>query len=216
VASAAHRDLDSLRNPTDGYRLGLDTEYLGGPFGGDVDAIKAVLSAEFFLPLYENEEGQRHVLELNGAVGWERPHSGADDIFFYERYRAGGISQPFPMRGFDFWGMGPHQSGEAVGGEGAVVINADYVFPIYEQFDARLHESIPILKGVVFFDQGMLESKFHELEDGLWRMSTGVGIRFRIPIPLLTAPLEMYYGIPLVRARDDERESFTLNFSTRF
>ncbi len=210
------RALDSIRNPTDGFLLNADAELLGGPFGGDVDAVKFVLSGEYFYPLYENEEGQRHVLEIKGSMGWANEYDETEEIPFFERFRVGGISRPFTLRGFDFWGVGPHQSDEPVGGTGTVVINTNYVFPIYETYDARLREHIPVLRGILFFDQGSLESDFEDLPDGTWRMAAGVGIRFRIPIPLLAAPLEVYYGVPLNRSRTDERESFTINFSTRF
>ena len=99
---------------------------------------------------------------------------------------------------------------------GAIVVNTNYVFPIYETFDARLREHVPVLRGVVFFDQGTLVSEFKELSEDTWRMSAGVGLRLRIPVPIFSAPLEVYYGVALNRARDDEREGFTLSLTTRF
>ena len=53
-------------------------------------------------------------------------------------------------------------------------------------------------------------------DQGLWRISVGVGLKLRIPVQILSAPLEFYYGVPIQRDRDDERESFSLSFSTRF
>ena len=63
---------------------------------------------------------------------------------------AGGLAG-LRLRGFDFRGVGPAQADEPVGGAAGVVVNTDYVFPIYEQYDARLREHIPVLRGIVFF-----------------------------------------------------------------
>ena len=95
-------------------------------------------------------------------------------------------------------------------------MNTEYVFPLLDTYDARLRENQPFLRGLVFMDQGMLSSDWNTFIDDHWRMSVGVGLRLRIPIQILSAPLELYYGIPLQRRRDDERESFQISFSARF
>jgi outer membrane protein assembly factor BamA len=62
----------------------------------------------------------------------------------------------------------------------------------------------------------MVSSDWEDLLHDRWRASVGVGLRLKIPIQLLSAPLELYYGVPIQRTREDERESFQINFSTRF
>jgi len=210
------RRFDSLRNPTEGARLGLRAELLGGPFQSDVDALKTAVTGELLVPVWENEEEQRHVLSLKGSFVLADPYGDSREIPFYERYYAGGPGSLLQLRGFEFRGVGPHDGDFPVGGSAGWVMNTEYVFPLIDTYDARLRESIPFLRGVLFADHGMLEADWDELRDGTWRLSVGAGIRMKIPFQLLSAPLELYYGVPIRRASEDERESFQISFSTRF
>lgn len=216
VADWEYRDFDSLRNPTEGFRVGLGGECMGGPLGAELDAWKATASAEVLIPVYENEEEQRHVIGVVGALGEVRPYGDSDDIPIFERFYAGGPGGFLPARGFEFRGIGPHDGSFPEGGEAGWAVSTEYVFPLVDMYEARLRENTPFLRGVLFVDQAMLEETWGQLEEGRWRMSAGVGLRLKIPFQLFSAPLELYYGIPIQRARDDERESFQINFSTRF
>lgn len=207
---------DSLRNPTEGYRLSAGGEMVGGPLGAQYDLWKASIGAEWLIPLIENEEEQRHVLSFRGALASVRAWGDSDDVPLFERYFAGGPSTFLQGRGFEFRGIGPHDGDFAVGGEAGWVINTEYIFPLYDLYEARLRENQPFLRGVLFADQGMLEESWGDLQDGKWRLSLGVGLRIKIPFQLFSAPLELYYGVPIQKARQDERESFQINFSTRF
>ena len=207
---------DSLRNPTSGKRLDLGGELLGGPLGGDANVYKLSAAGEWLIPTWESEEGQRQVFSNRVAVGYANNYEDSSQTLFYERYFAGGPGGFLQMRGFAWRGVGPHDEGFSQGGNGAWVGNSEYVFPLMDTYDARLRESEPFLRGVIFFDQGMVSSDWEDLLHDRWRASVGVGIRLKIPIQLLSAPLELYYGVPIQRTREDERESFQINFSTRF
>ncbi|MSR45614.1 MAG: outer membrane protein assembly factor [Planctomycetes bacterium] len=211
-----HRAFDSLRNPTDGFALNFGAELIGGPLGAQFDLWKASASSEWMLPLFENDEEQRHVLSLRGALSEARPYGDSESVPFFERAFAGGPSTFLQARGFEYRGIGPHDGDFPVGGEAGFVLNTEYIFPLYDTYDARLRETQPFLRGLVFMDQGMVEAGWGDLQDGTWRLSAGVGLRIKIPFQLFSAPLELYYGVPIKRADDDERESFQLNFSTRF
>jgi outer membrane protein insertion porin family len=207
---------DSLRNTTQGMRLGVNGEWLGGPFGAQYDLLKFSTSGELFVPVYENEEEQRHVLWFRGAFALADPYSRTDETPIFERYFAGGPGSFLQLRGFESRGVGPHDGSLQEGGSAGWVVNTEYVFPLIETYDARLRESTPFLRGVIFADQGMLESDWNSLMDGKWRLSVGAGLRLKIPFQLLSAPLELYYGVPLQKSNEDERQSFQINFSTRF
>lgn len=211
-----HRAVDSLRNPTEGWRLGATAEWLGGPLGAQVDAFKSTLSGELLIPVYENEEERRHVASLRGSLAWGRAYGDSDDIPIFERFYAGGPGGFLQGRGFQYRGIGPHDGDFSLGGNAGWMVNSEYVFPLVDIYNARLREDEPFLRGILFADQGMLESHWGGLQDGTWRLSVGAGIRLRIPFQLFSAPLELYYGIPIRRASEDERESFQINFSTRF
>ncbi|MBM4014192.1 MAG: outer membrane protein assembly factor [Planctomycetes bacterium] len=211
-----YRAFDSLRNPTAGYRLNAGVELVGGPLGLQYDLWKASGGAEWMIPLFENEEEQRHVLSLRGAIAEVRPWGDTDDVPLFERWFAGGPATFLQGRGFEFRGIGPHDGDFSVGGDAGWVINTEYIFPLYDIYEPRLRENQPFLRGVVFADQGMLEESWGGLHDGKWRLAVGVGLRIKIPFQLFSAPLELYYGVPLQKASEDERESFQINFSTRF
>ncbi len=207
---------DSLRYPTRGQKVDLETELVGGGLGGDADAWKASVSGEWLIPVWENEEQQRQVFSTRGAVAvagafWDSPN-----VPFFERYFAGGPGGLLQMRGFAWRGVGPHDRDFSQGGTHGWVLNHEYVFPLVDYYDARLRENTPFLRGLVFVDHGMLAGGWEELFEDRWRLSAGVGIRLRIPIAILALPLELYYGIPLQRTRYDERESFQINLFTRF
>jgi outer membrane protein insertion porin family len=210
------RKFDSLRNPTEGMSLGLNGEWLGGPFGAQYDVTKVSGSGELLIPIWENEEEQRHVLSFRGAAALADPYGDTSDVPIFERYFAGGPGSFLQARGFAFRGLGPHDGSLETGGTAGWVVNTEYVFPLIDTYDARLRESQPFLRGLVFVDQGMLEEDWNELKNGRWRLSVGAGLRLKIPFQLLSAPLEIYYGIPLQRAPEDERQSFQINFTTRF
>lgn len=216
IADWEFRQLDSLRNPTEGYRLDASVEWLGGPLGAQVEAVKGTTSAELLVPIFENEEEQRHVLSFRGALAYANGYGDSDDVPLFERYFAGGPGGYLQGRGFEFRGLGPHDGDFPIGGSAGWAVNTEYVFPLVDIYDARLRENQPFLRGLLFVDQGMLERDWGDLEEGRWRMSVGAGLRLRIPFQLFSAPLELYYGIPVQRASEDERESFQINFSTRF
>jgi outer membrane protein insertion porin family len=210
------RAFDSLRNPTDGYRLNAGAESVGGLLGAQYDLWKATAGAEWLIPLLENEEEQRHVLSFRSALAVARPFGDTDDVPLFERWFAGGPATFLQGRGFEFRGIGPHDGDFSVGGDAGWVINTEYIFPLYDIYEPRLRENQPFLRGVVFVDQGMLEDSWGDLQGGKWRVALGVGLRIKIPFQMFSAPLELYYGVPIEKAREDERESFQINFSTRF
>jgi outer membrane protein insertion porin family len=210
------KDFDSLRFPTQGVRLGMSGEWLGGPFQAQYDVYKLSAVTEFLYPIWENEEEQRHVVSVRGSAAWAKEYADTGDVPFFERYFAGGPFGFLQMRGFEYRGVGPHDGNFSEGGSVGWVVNTEYVFPLMDTYDARIRESQPFLRGVLFADQGMLAEDIGALRHDKWRLSVGCGIRMRIPFQLLNAPLELYYGIPLQRASQDERESFQINFSTRF
>jgi len=209
-------DLDSLRNPTHGWIFDLNGEMLGGPFGAEYDVYKLVTRAEMLYPIYENKEEQRHVLALRGVVAYANEFDNTEEVPIFERYFAGGAGTLLQIRGFEVRGVGPRQSDEPVGGAGGFVLNNEYVFPVYDYYESRLRENVPFVRGVLFSDLGSLETDFEDLKGSLVRISVGAGVRLRIPIQILAAPLEMYYGVPLQKDDDDERQAFTVSFSTRF
>jgi outer membrane protein insertion porin family len=213
---------DNFRNPTDGWRaLGL-YEYAGSFLGGELDFTKFTIGAERYLPIYENEKGEKHVIFSGLRFGAADSYGDTDQVPFFERFYGGSstmdfLAGNFQLRGFDFRGVGPHYGSEPLGGTAAAAATVEYIFPIASYFDAPSGEEITFLKGVFFVDSGTIASDFQSEDWHKWRLSVGAGIRLRIPLPILNdVPLRIDYGIPLLIEKEDERHSFSINLSTRF
>lgn len=211
-----YRDVDRPVLPTKGYTTFLNYEYAGGPLGSDVELSKAVVGATGYIPAYETEAGLKHVLAIRGSYGWMEEHSGMDDVPYFERFFAGGVSGHFPLRGFKWRGVGPHYAGEPLGGKSAVSMSAEYSIPLISDYDPLLDLEDSRVKGVIFFDAGNVARDIND-SDLFSRIRTSAGLGVKIKLPVFGGmPIALYYGIPLKKYRDDERRSFNINISTVF
>ena len=81
-----------------------------------------------------------------------------------------------PMRGFDYRGLGPHQGGEAIGGELAWVASVEALYPLLTRYNPFRGKEETTVKGVFFVEAGNL---LPESSDGLlddFRLSAGAGV----------------------------------------
>jgi outer membrane protein insertion porin family len=190
---------------TEGTKSGLSVKMAG--LGGDSRFVKSDLSGRWHYPLLKDPKwGGNWVLALGGQIGYgiglaER-NSGEKDLPLFERYFLGGINS---IRGFAERSIGPRapsdcrvpkggtepvcHSTDVIGGEKAMVLNTELLFPIMEQYG---------LRGVAFFDMGSAFSEsfsFNEL-----RRSVGAGVRWMSPF----GPLRVELGFPLAKRPGDE------------
>ncbi len=196
---------DHFFAPTEGTKSGFSVKMAG--LGGDSRFIKTDLSGRWHYPLLKDPKwGGNWVFALGGQLGYgiglaER-NSGNKDLPLFERYFLGGINS---IRGFAERSIGPRQpsnckvpeggtdpvchSTDVVGGDKAMVLNTELLFPIMEQYG---------LRGVAFFDMGSSFSdsfSFNEL-----RRSVGAGVRWMSPF----GPLRVELGFPLNKQPHDE------------
>jgi outer membrane protein insertion porin family len=198
---------DHFFAPTEGTKSGLSVKMAG--LGGDSRFVKSDLSGRWHYPLLKDPKwGGNWVLALGGQLGYgiglaER-NSGEKDLPLFERYFLGGINS---IRGFAERSIGPRapsncrrpkgepeadpvcHSTDVVGGEKAMVLNTELLFPIMEQYG---------LRGVAFFDMGSAFGEsfsFNEL-----RRSVGAGVRWISPF----GPLRVELGFPLAKRPGDE------------
>ena len=134
---------DSDVYPTHGILLNANYELIGGPLGGDLNFWKTGLRCAWYNKLFETSGGKKHVLKLSADAGWAEETSGTSNVPIYERYFAGGIRS---VRGYERRSLGPVMSGEEIGGNFRLIINVEYVVPVYED----------IVHGIVFFVAGVL------------------------------------------------------------
>jgi outer membrane protein insertion porin family len=128
-----------------------------------------------------------------------------NDLPLFERYFLGGINS---VRGFAERSIGPrvksncqvpkgadpgtaceYTSTQVIGGEKAMVLNTELLFPIMESYG---------LRGVAFFDMGNAFDGGFSFGD--MRRSIGAGVRWMSPF----GPLRVELGFPLNKQPDDE------------
>jgi outer membrane protein insertion porin family len=197
---------DHFFAPTEGTKSAFAVKMAG--LGGDTRFIKADLSGRWHYPLLKDPNwGGAYVLALGGSlgygIGFSQGNSGQKDLPLFERYFLGGINS---IRGFTERSIGPRvPSGcvtddagvktcngtDVIGGEKAVVMNTELLFPIMEQYGIR---------GVAFFDMGNAFGDSEKFSFGDMRRSIGAGVRWMSPF----GPLRVELGFPLNKKPNDE------------
>jgi outer membrane protein insertion porin family len=224
--------LDTLDNgamPSKGLLLRASEEVFGGIFGGDHDIRKTELEGNLFLTLFrtgsptqveaegrpagmiaainralrEKEEGYPHVLHLRVAADWANPYGRDDIVPPSERYFAGGIGT---VRGYQSRTITPRIGDYGVGGDFMLVENAEYMFPLYQDY----------LRGVLFFDAGNVWPEEGDFAIHDQRLSYGGGFMIRVPAALGPQPIKLYFCKALNPRRDEETQFFQMSFSFLF
>ena len=200
--SIVYRQLDAPVTPTKGFRAELGYEYVGMVLGGDVDMNRVTGNARGFFPVYEDQRGRRHVVTVWSRLGWSEATRKLDRVPIFERFFAGGRES---IRGFEFRGVGPRQSGgaargsdEPVGGDVLAVGGVEYGFPL-------LAES---LRGVLFVDTGTVSESVDTEDMRHFRAAAGFGFRLRIPF-LGQVPLALDFGFPFFEQDEDDTQTFS-------
>ncbi|GBD37910.1 Outer membrane protein assembly factor BamA [bacterium HR37] len=189
---------NNFLDPSKGNISRASVEFAGGPFGGNTDFIKSVMSTRFFFPLWF-----KTVFSVAGEYGIIDLRNAGDDLVVSERFFLGG---PGDLRGFEFRRVGPRvptDDGDFViiGGTQEVIFTAEYIFPILPQAG---------LKGVLFFDMG---NAFNDNEDlslnpGDLRKDVGFGFRWISPL----GPLRLEIGFPVGKRLPGE-DPFEVQFT---
>ena len=201
---------DHFFAPTEGTKSAFSVKLAG--LGGDTRFIKSDLSARWHYPLLKDPNwGGAYVLALGGSLGYgiglSRNNNGQKDLPLFERYFLGGINS---IRGFTERSIGPRvPSGcvlsdpldpssaktcngtDVVGGDKAVVMNTELLFPIMEQYGVR---------GVAFFDIGDSFGGSQKFSFNDMRRSVGAGVRWMSPF----GPLRVELGFPIHKMPHDE------------
>jgi len=177
--------------PTRGMRCLFSFEYAGSVLGSDIRYIKPEIEGAFFLPLLKN-----HSLGFHLAYRSIKSFEGSE-IPLWERFYLGGERT---IRGYDIYSIGPRgQEGKNTGGERSLVLNTEYIIPVFKSMAA-----------VLFFDAGnaLKNGENFSLDNLYW--SSGLELRMRIfnfPVPLRFI---FAYKNRLIEKGDSH---FTLNFA---
>ncbi len=172
--------------PSEGSVVNLTTEFAGGPLGGTSYFVKYEADAVKFFPLPWDT-----VFSIHGAAGYVHGYDGREAPI-YEKYFLGGINS---IRGFETRSISPIDpaTGDLIGGESMLVMNAEYIFPLFPQQNIR---------GLVFFDAGNAFLTKDEVESLSLKTSLGGGIRWFSPL----GPIRIEVGFNL-NPKDEESGS---------
>ena len=186
---------DNIYMPSRGYEGESSLEFAGL----DVDIAKYKFQTTRYNTLFEIPKWGKHVIAYGGTFGIVEPTSGSD-VPIFERFYAGGYGS---LRGFEYRGVAPidEKTGDQIGGDILVVMNAEYLVPIYKD----------ILRAAVFVDTGKADEKVSDINLDNFRLSTGVGLRVNIPF-LGRSTIAIDYGIPVIKEEGDEIQAFSFNF----
>lgn len=173
--------------PTEGHLVELSYEQVFGEYDyprGELDFRR------YFIIRERPDTSGRHTLGYIFRLGF----SGARTPIF-ENYFAGGFST---LRGFDFRGASPIDSGVRVGGTFRFLGTAEYLFPLTAD---------DMLKGALFVDFGTVEEDI-EIRGENYRVAPGFGLRINVPA-LGPAPLSFDFAFPVAQADLDETQVFS-------
>jgi outer membrane protein insertion porin family len=183
----AHNTRDSPFLPTEGHLL----EMIYDQNFGEFDFPRAQINYSRYFKVRERADGSgKHTFTSSMRLGF----TGADTPLF-ENFFAGGFST---MRGFQFRGASPVESGIQVGGRFQMLGSFEYMMPVTAD---------DMLRMVAFVDYGTIERDI-EINAKNFRVAPGFGARIAVPA-LGPAPLAFDFTFPVAYADTDTRQIFS-------
>jgi outer membrane protein insertion porin family len=186
-----HDTRDSPFQPAEGhfFEFGYEKAF------GDFDYSRFEVENRNYLLLAQRADGSgKQTISLGTRLGFS-----GEETPLFENYFAGGYST---LRGFDFRGASPVESGVQVGGRFQWLNTLEYMFPITAD-DA--------FRGVAFVDFGTVERDI-EINKENFRVAPGLGLRISIPM-LGPAPLAFDFAYPVTKADTDDKRIFSFYMS---
>lgn len=186
--------IDSPLTPTRGTQYSFSLKYAGSFLGGEIDMIKPQFEATYYHPVL-GRGPKAHVIGLHAQFQFVRALHGTQ-IPYWERFFLGGERS---IRGYEVYQIGPRDAnGYQIGGEKAIVLNAEYIIPVGGP-----------LYAIFFYDRG--NSVAYGSSLGWKDMYSSAGIEARLFIPALRVPFRLIfaYNNKKINANDS-------NFAFRF
>lgn len=185
---------DNWFDATKGSRNSGSVELAGGPFGGDIDYYKPLVTSSWYFPTF-----WKFVFSLNARASWVNNFFPSRDVPSSERFYLGGVDT---VRGYDQSSILPRvfekdQFGNLIArelpGRMYALFNAEYKFPIVQEGNRT------IFQGAFFLDVGgnWLSTDDIRLTTGTEdkRMKAGAGFGFRFKTPVF--PIRLDFAFPL-------------------
>jgi outer membrane protein insertion porin family len=191
--SLARDSRNNFLDPIRGSRHVFTTTFAG--LGGDNKFVRVLGDTGWYFPIMGDS-----TVHLRGRAGWITGVLG-ESVPLYERFYLGGIDS---LRGFGLGVPGPKDpaSGQAIGGTTELIMNAEFIFPIYRELK---------LKGIVFYDAGNAYDDHVTFGSDI-RSTAGGGIRWISPL----GPIRIEYGVNLFKRRNEGFGRVEFGFGSAF
>ncbi|MEM9138801.1 MAG: outer membrane protein assembly factor BamA, partial [Pseudomonadota bacterium] len=203
--------------PTSGYFLSLNQDIAG--LGGDSRYTRVTARGKTWTSFFDDEVIASLELEAGGIISF------GDDIRINERFFLGGDS----LRGFESEGVGPRDlaSDDALGGNYTLSARAEVSFPLGLPEELGVFGGFFVDAGTVFSIDGNRVGFPFGVDDPATPVDESVQIiddtaAFRVGAGALLfvdspfGPIEMSFGVPLIKEDFDNSEFFRLTVGTRF
>jgi len=195
--SYVHDTRDRFLFPTKGQRQSIALE-VGLP-SSDLEFYKLRYKAATYFPVTE-----KMTFALKGGLSYGAGYGKTDDLPFYEKFYAGGIST---VRGFDSNSLGPRDSkNDSAGGDLSVNARAELLFPL------PFAEDVKGLRMSAFVDAGNVYKDFDAFEADDIRYSAGLSATWMSPL----GPFTISYAKPLNKKEGDEIQNLQFSIGASF
>ena len=169
--------IDSPLTPTHGTQYSLSLKYAGTFLGGEIDLIKPQVEFTYYHPIL-GRGPKAHVIGFHAQYQLAKAINGSE-IPYWEKFFLGGERS---IRGYEVYSIGPrNESGFNLGGEKALIFNAEYIIPVGGP-----------LYAIFFYDMGNSVSYGQNLN--FKDMYSSLGIEARLFIPALRVPFRLIFS----------------------
>lgn len=184
--------IDKLIRPSTGSVQSLNIDYSG--FFSDFKYYTLGLSNQFYLPVFEFEDGEKIVFTNRTSFDFGRGLKNRK-YPLHKRFFPGGSKT---NRGYKPRSMGPKEGDSEYGGAKQLINNTEIIVPLVEDIGLDL---------IMFFDIGEAFDDNQSIQFSDLRKAYGGGIRWNSP----AGPIGLDFGFPLDKRKGDS--SFVVNFS---
>lgn len=196
ILSVFHTNLETPSFPYRKSLFSASCKFAGSFLGGDISLIKPRLVWSSFHRLFGEHAAGFYIDYQQIEALRDSP------VPFWERFYLGGERS---IRGYDVYSIGPRSElGTNIGGDKAVVFNAEYIMPVFKP-----------LYAVLFYDMGNAYSSDQKIR--LKDMYFSTGLEMRIFYEALPLPVRIIFSYNNRRIHpDDSRFTFRFTVGTYF
>ena len=188
---------DSRFSPTSGSVIYFDQNF--STLFSDIPTIQTAVGGTFYKEIFNEKYIGSAKIKLANVTAFDNKDAKLSDRIF---------SSNSDLRGFEYRGVGPVDSGDHVGGNNLATLSLKSTFPNPIPDNLRA-------TSFVFFDMGNIWGIDYSdtiSDSSKIRSSTGIALDLMSPL----GPLSFTYSIPLSKASTDKEQRFLFNIGSSF